>query len=393
MSDLKNKLPFIFIDLSMHSVILLISVFCSLLLFQLLSAEWKDEKDSSESSSEPSTEDTSDQQDTDFSDSGGDTSVAVTGDKSSDVDDSVESLGKAVTDSDGFEEEEDGRPESVVTDLETCKDFVQDLANQVQAMQEALRKSKEDLDVCLGDSNELRDPSASDEDYLAMTPSVNEQESIVDDGGYETPIGGPPMVLINGDRQSQSDYEEVSDMSEPSERSPQSNGYQSDTYINISTYEMTDSLPGSTNNVKDPGPKVGEESGDDGAIYEFPPESNGEKTEYQDKEVSLAEKSEEEPKAEFRYDGPLVFDEDDKREVFKVKEKDKVKKWNPVSLKGMYDSDDSRGFLAFKKIALEQLPILIARCFPEGSSYRQKACNVFYDCIYSKALLTKWMEL
>ncbi|XP_041458450.1 uncharacterized protein LOC121410429 isoform X2 [Lytechinus variegatus] len=37
------------------------------------------------------------------------------------------------------------RPKTIVTDLETCKDFVQSLAEQVQAMQEALRKSKDDL--------------------------------------------------------------------------------------------------------------------------------------------------------------------------------------------------------------------------------------------------------
>ena len=37
------------------------------------------------------------------------------------------------------------RPKTIVTDLETCKDFVQSLAEQVQAMQEALKKSKDDL--------------------------------------------------------------------------------------------------------------------------------------------------------------------------------------------------------------------------------------------------------
>ena len=245
---------------------------------------------------------------------------------------STESLGQTVSDGQAYGLEE--RPESVVTDLETCKDFVQDLANQVQAMQEALRKSKEDLDVCLADSSECKDPATSDEDYLAMAPFGNEQDRVVDDGSYETPINGPPMVLINGDSHSQSDYEEVSDVSDPSERSPLSNGYQSDTYINISTYEMTDSLQSLTNNTKELDLKTGgEENVDDGAIYEFPPESSGEMTAPQlDKELSPAEKiAEELPKAEFRYDGPLIFDEDDKKEVFKVKEKDKVKKWNPVS--------------------------------------------------------------
>lgn len=278
--------------------------------------------------SEPSTEDTAtDQHDTDFSDSGGDTSVAViTGDIDSHKD-------TTESDENGFVELEEDRPESVVTDLETCKDFVQDLANQVQAMQEALRKSKEDLDKCLVDVNEATDTASSD--YLAMLPSSHEeQEQVIDDGGYETPINGPPLVLVNGDSHSQSDYEEVSDMSEPSERSPISNGYLSDTYINISTYEMTDSLQSLTNNVKELDVKPGDENGDDdgGAIYEFPPESSGDKVDYHDNQSPPpAEITEGEPKAEFRYDGPLIFDEDDKKDVFKLKEKDKVKKWDPVS--------------------------------------------------------------
>ncbi|XP_071816163.1 uncharacterized protein [Apostichopus japonicus] len=312
-------------------------------LSRLLSAEWKEEKNSSESSSvtnsEPSTEDTAtDQHDTDFSDSGGDTSVAViTGDIDSHKD-------TTESDENGFVELEEDRPESVVTDLETCKDFVQDLANQVQAMQEALRKSKEDLDKCLVDVNEATDTASSD--YLAMLPSSHEeQEQVIDDGGYETPINGPPLVLVNGDSHSQSDYEEVSDMSEPSERSPISNGYLSDTYINISTYEMTDSLQSLTNNVKELDVKPGDENGDDdgGAIYEFPPESSGDKVDYHDNQSPPpAEITEGEPKAEFRYDGPLIFDEDDKKDVFKLKEKDKVKKWDPVPLlKVLYETPSS----------------------------------------------------
>ncbi|KAJ8046902.1 actin [Holothuria leucospilota] len=320
----------------------------------LLSAEWnkEEDKESSESSSiansEPSSTDTSEQPDTDFSDSAcADPHMRIR-DKNGHVLGSAEDLNE-----DDDEDEEDvgnGRPASVVTDLETCKDFVQDLANQVQAMQEALRKSKDDIDC--HDCNVYVNGNASNcESCLRTSCQSTHEGRTVDDGAYETPIGGPPVVLVNGDSHSQSDYEEVSDMSEPNgERSTLSNGVQSENYINISTYERTESLQSLTNNVKDLSVKCSEDNADDGAIYEFPPDTDSEKRESSDETSAAADSLEdEEPKAQYRYDGPLIFDEDDKKDVFKIKEKDKVKKWNPVVLlKTLYEipqpgEDDDAG--------------------------------------------------
>ncbi|XP_071478060.1 uncharacterized protein [Diadema antillarum] len=64
------------------------------------------------------------------------------------------------------------RPKTIVTDLETCKDFVQSLAEQVQAMQEALKKSKDDL---LEEEEEDEDDDIMDreeEDVVRMKQSI-----------------------------------------------------------------------------------------------------------------------------------------------------------------------------------------------------------------------------
>lgn len=80
----------------------------------------------------------------------------------------------------------------------------------------------------------------------------------------------------------------------------------------------------------------------DGAIYEFPPD-DGEEGVGGDTELDSDEERKTSPKEEeiiaskpveeivYKYDGPMTFGVDDTSEIFRIEDRDAVRKWDPVS--------------------------------------------------------------
>ncbi len=166
-------------------------------LSRLMAVEWEAEKkseSSSELSSEISSDDLTDQQDSDCSENSSECSSCISHKRDTQTFAELESISEE-------EVPEGQRP----TDLESCRDFVQSLAAQVEAMQEAIRKSKEDiLDVSDNNKACVRNKHSSNKKLRVgsdVYSDVAEEEppipdymysvngsGLEDDGSYETPM-------------------------------------------------------------------------------------------------------------------------------------------------------------------------------------------------------------
>ncbi|XP_071784513.1 uncharacterized protein [Asterias amurensis] len=329
-------------------------------LSRLMAVEWEAEKkseSSSELSSEISSDDLTDQQDSDCSENSSECSSCLSHKRDTQTFAELESISEE-------EVPEGQRP----TDLESCRDFVQSLAAQVEAMQEAIRKSKESIlevsdnkKACVRNKHsskkKLRVGSDVYSDVAEEEPPIPDYvyslngSGMEDDGSYETPMkcrekAQNGSVLHNNNHHhhhnhhqsslnnslDQSEYEEVLRVPRRHHSRPES----SQNYMAVSSMYINTELPMSNLlRTDDNNHKVSQKKTtvDDTAIYEFPPaEDCSEIGEDCGSSLRGSLSSNNHDDIIYKYDGPIVFGSTDTSEVVHIEERDSVKKWDPMSI-------------------------------------------------------------
>ena len=347
-----------------------------------MAVEWEAEK-KSESSSDPgsevSSDELTDQQDSDCSENSSECSSCLSHRRDTQTFAELESISE-----EEVPEILDGpRP----TDLESCRDFVQSLAAQVEAMQEAIRKSKENIldepennQACVRNKqtakkklrvgsdvySDVAEEGTSTDGHLIpdYMNSVN-GSGLEDDGSYETPMkcrerhpkpqNGPSypnnhhqhhhhhhhhhhhQSSLNNSLD-QSEYEEVLRVPRRHHSRPESSqNYMAVTSMYINTeVPMNNSLRTDENNtVNSTQPAV-----DDTAIYEFPPaDDSSDNGDDCNSSLRGSLSSNHHDDVIYKYDGPIIFGASDTSEVVHIEERDSVKKWDPVSKLWIYGAN------------------------------------------------------
>ncbi|XP_022101203.1 uncharacterized protein LOC110984894 isoform X2 [Acanthaster planci] len=336
-------------------------------LSRLMTVEWESEKkseSSSELSSEVSSDELTDHQDSDGSEISSECSSCLSHKRDTQTFAELESISEEVV-------PEGPRP----TDLKSCRDFVQSLAAQVEAMQEAIRKSKDDLlseevptvkqksnyqetssssdtfRIGSGDYSDVpeEDPHLAEPEYMY---SLNSSR-LEDDGSYETPMrrmdrqvkgqNGPTTAKLRNHAHhhsqlthslDQSEYEEVLRVPRRHQNRPESG----QNYMAVSSMYINTEVPmnnsarldeNSTNHILNSSVPTA----DDTAIYEFPPADDCcEADEHLDRSIRGSLSSNHHEEVIYKYDGPIIFGISDTSEVVHFEERDNVKKWDPIPI-------------------------------------------------------------